>query len=103
MTKTTQPPTTSGGRVIAFLILSVISVAIFLAGLVLGIEPRLVMERAGDRIFRVTVINLFSGKQFYTRTIEGVSDVIADDAVRDDRLDSAVTCERSSTCRSRYQ
>jgi hypothetical protein len=87
--KTTQPKSTLGGRFIAFLILSAISLAILLAGLILGIEPRLVMERTGDRVFRVTTINLFAGQQFYTKTIEGVSEFDLDDAVRDRRHDSA--------------
>lgn len=89
MTKSTQPQTTLGGRFTAFLILSAISIAIFMAGLVLGTEPHLVMKRGGDRLFQVTAFNLFAGQQFFTKTIEGVSDVRVDDAVRDGRHDSA--------------
>jgi hypothetical protein len=88
MKKTTLPPTTLGGRFTAFLILSAISVAIVLAGLVLGTESRLVMERTGDRVFRVTAFNGLAGQQFFKKTIEGVSDVNVDDAVRDGRHDS---------------
>jgi hypothetical protein len=57
--------------------------------LVLGTEPRLVLERTGNRIFRATGSNHFSGIQFFTKTIEGVTEVLQDDAVRDGRHDSA--------------
>ena len=89
MTKSIQTQTTFRGRFAAFLILIAISIAILLAGLVLGIEPRLVMERTGDRLFRVTVFNLFAGQEFFKKTVEGINDVKVDDAVRDGRRDSA--------------
>jgi hypothetical protein len=88
VTKTTLPQTTLGGRFTAFLFLSAISGAILLAGLVLGTEPRLVMERTGDRVFRVTAFNVFASQSFFKKTIEGVGDVKVDDAVRDGRRDS---------------
>ncbi len=82
-------PNKPGGHFTAFLILAAISTAIFLAGLVLGTEPRLVMERTGDRVFRVTTSNHIAGFRFFLKTIEGVTEVTQDDAVRDGRHDSA--------------
>lgn len=81
--------TKPGGHFVAFLILSAISLAILLAGLVLGTEPRLVLERSGDGVFRVTGANYFAGRQFFSKTIEGVRDFKEGNAVRDRRGDSA--------------
>lgn len=89
-----KPQNQSGGQFVAFLILIAISIAILVAGLVLGTEPRLVIERTGERIFRVKAFNLFAGQQFFTKTIEGVSDVKVDDAVRDRRGDSVKEVRR---------
>lgn len=77
------------GGLAAFLILSVISLAIAATGLILGVEPRLAIERTAEREFRVTATNHFAGRKFYTKVIEGVSEVLQDDAVRDRRIDSA--------------
>ncbi len=60
-----------------------------MSGLILGTEPRLLIERTGDQLFRITAFNLFAGQQFFTKTIEGVSEYRVDDAVRDGRHDSA--------------
>lgn len=81
-------PTRPAGYFVAFLILSAISGAILLAGLVLGTEPRLVLERTGERVFRVTGANYYAGRQFFSKTIEGVRDFAEGDAVRDRRGDS---------------
>ncbi|MFZ4683276.1 MAG: hypothetical protein ACOYMS_12295 [Terrimicrobiaceae bacterium] len=83
-----SPAPKSGGHFVAFLILSAIAAAILLAGLVLGTEPRLFMERSPDGSFRVTGSNQFAGWQFFSKTIEGVRDVTTGDAVRDGRRDS---------------
>ncbi len=77
-----------GGALTAFFILAAISLGIGAAGLVLGTEPRLVIERTADREFRVSASNHFAGFQFYSKTIDGVSEVVQDDAMRD-RTDSA--------------
>ena len=81
-------PPKAGGHFVAFLILTAISGAILLAGLVLGTEPRLVLERTGDGVFRVTGANHFAGWRFFSKTIEGVRDVVTGDATRDRRGDS---------------
>ncbi len=78
-----------GSYVVAFLILTAISVCILGAGLVAGTEPRMLLVRTGDGSFRVTGSNHFAGRQFYTKTIEGVTGVGRDNAVRDGRRDSA--------------
>ena len=82
-------PATPGGRFLAFLILSAISVALLLAGFVLGIEPRMSFTRSTDGTCRATGSNFFAGHRISTRTIEGVKTIVVDDAVRDDRRDSA--------------
>jgi hypothetical protein len=81
-------PATPGGRFLAFLILSAISVALLLAGFVLAIEPRMSFTRSTDGTCRATGSNFFAGHQISTRTIEGVKTIVVDDAVRDDRRDS---------------
>lgn len=77
-----------GGALTAFFILAAISLSIGFAGLVLGTEPRLVLERSADREFRVSASNHFAGLQYYSKTIDGVSEVVQDDAMRD-RSDSS--------------
>lgn len=79
-----------------FLILAAISLAILAAGLVLGTEPRLVIERSGDGTFRVHFGNYFAGQRFYSRSIEGVNSVRRDDAVREGRRDSVEERRRRS-------
>lgn len=75
-----SPQLKSVGPFAAFLILSGISTAILLAGLVLGTEPRLALERTGEGEFRATASNHFAGRQFYAKTIDGVREVRTDDA-----------------------
>ena len=81
-------PAKTGSPVFAFLFLTGMAVAFLGTALVLGTEPRLTLERSGPGSFRVTGSNYFSGYQFFTKTIDGVTQVIADDAVRDGRRDS---------------
>lgn len=82
-------PHTIRQRLSSLFILSTISLAILLSGLVLGTEPRLILERTGDRTFRVTASNNFAGRPFYSKTVEGVNEVLQDDADRNRRGDSA--------------
>jgi hypothetical protein len=82
-------PQTSRQRLSSFLVLSAISVAILLSGFVLGTEPRLILERTEGRVFRVTTSNHFAGRPFYSKTIEGVTEVLQGDADRNRRGDSA--------------
>lgn len=77
-----------GGALSEFFILAAISLAIGAVGLVLGTEPRLMIERTANREFKVSASNHFAGLQYYSRTIDGVSGVVQDDAMRD-RTDSA--------------
>ncbi len=87
-------PQKPGGHFIAFLILTAISVAILLTGLVLGTESRLVFERSGELEFRVTGSNHFTGRQFFSKTITGVSGVTEGDATRAGRRDSVEETQR---------
>ena len=68
------------------------ALAFLAAALVLGVEPRLLVERnpvnsGAAPSFRVTASNHYSGWQFYSRSLNDVTGVNADDAVRDDRRD----------------
>lgn len=76
------------GALLAVLFLSVIAIGFLGTGLVLGTEPRISMERSGPGTFRVTGENFFAAHRFYTKTVEGVTEVIADSAARDRRGDS---------------
>jgi hypothetical protein len=76
------------GAILAVLILSVIAVGFLGTALVLGTEPRLTLERSGPGTFRVTGENFFAGYRFFTKTIDGVTEVVAGSAARDRRSDS---------------
>ena len=82
-------PVTLGASLFVFGFMTVMAVGFLGTALVLGTEPRMVFERVEARTFRVTGSNHFAGRQFFTKTIEGVSSVVMDDAVRDGRHDSA--------------
>lgn len=71
-----------------FLILFPFVIALLGCALVLGIEPRMLLERTGERTFRVTGSNQFAGVRFYSKTIEGVESVRLATAARSDRRDS---------------
>lgn len=73
---------------IAFLILSVFAIGFCGTALVLGVEPRLLMERTGERVFRVTTSSHFAGRRFTMKTIEGVDRVQLADARRNRPGDS---------------
>jgi len=81
-------PVTLGGALFVFGFMTVMALGMLGAALVLGTEPRMVFERIEARTFRVTGSNHFAGRQFFTKTIEGVSSVVMDDAMRDRRGDS---------------
>jgi len=81
-------PVTLGASLFVFGFMTVMAVGFLGAALALGTEPRMVFERVEARTFRVTGSNHFAGRQFFTKTIEGVSGVVMDDAVRDGRHDS---------------
>lgn len=85
-----------GEYFLGFLILSVISTSILLAGLALGIEPRLMLERSADDTFRVTGSNHFAGKQFFSKTVDGVRGFSTGSAARNRRIDSAKEERRRS-------
>lgn len=80
-------PAKPGSPLFGFLFISALAVGFLGTALVLGTEPRLALERSGDGTFRVTGSNHFAGRQFFTKTIEGVKGVGVDDAVRDGRRD----------------
>src|SRR5215204_5554559 len=80
-------PVKPGSPLLAFLFLTALAIAFLGAGLVLGTEPRLVLERSEAGSFRVNGSNYFAGRQFFSKTIEGVKGLIADNAVRDGRRD----------------
>ncbi|HEX8312796.1 MAG TPA: hypothetical protein VF614_15850 [Chthoniobacteraceae bacterium] len=82
-------PAKPGSPVFAFMFLTALAVGFLGAGWVLGTEQRLVLERSETGSFRVTGSNHFAGTQFFSKTIEGVTKSVVDDAVRDDRRDSA--------------
>ncbi|MGB8169530.1 MAG: hypothetical protein WCF18_18665 [Chthoniobacteraceae bacterium] len=79
---------------LAFLFLSVIALGFLGTGLALGTEPRLVLERSGSGTFRVTGSNYFAGYRDFTKTIDGVTEVVAGSAARDWRSDSLQERER---------
>jgi hypothetical protein len=81
-------PAKAGSRGLAFLFLTAMAVGLMGAALVLGTEPRMVLERSETGFFRVTGSNHFAGHRFFSKTIEGVQKVVVDDAVRDGRRDS---------------
>lgn len=81
-------PANLRGALLAVLFLSVIALGLAGTGLVLGTEPRLTLERIGLATFRVTGANYFAGRQFFTKTIEGMTEVVTGSAERDRRTDS---------------
>ncbi len=72
----------------AFFIFSGFAVAFFGMALALGTEPRMLLERTGERVFRVTGSNHYFGHQFFSRTIEGVEGFRLADNSRKLREDS---------------
>lgn len=61
--------------------MTVIAGAFMLAGLMIGSEFRLVIERSADETFRVTSTSLFMGLSYLPKTIEGVKEVASGDEV----------------------
>lgn len=82
------PDTKMRSAMLAFLFLSAMALSFFGVALVLGTEPRLVLERSGPASFRATGSNHFSGYRFFTKSVDGVTEVIAGNAVRKGRRDS---------------
>lgn len=80
--------------VVNFLILFPFVIALLGSAFVLGTEPRMLLERTGERTFRVTGSNQFAGYRFYSKTIEGVEGVSLRTAARNDRRDSAAERRR---------
>jgi hypothetical protein len=76
------------GAFLAVLIIGVLALFILGAGLVLGIEPRMAFERTAPGVVRVTGSNHFVGRQFFSKTIEGVTGVQVGSAARENRNDS---------------
>jgi len=81
-------PAKPGSPVFAFLFLAVLAACFLAAGLVLGTEARMLIERTEERVFRITGSNHFSGYQFHVKTIDGVTGVVQDDALRERLGDS---------------
>ncbi len=81
-------PAKPGSPVFAFLFLAALAICFLGAGLILGTEPRMSIKHTGERVFQVTGSNHFAGRQFYQKTIDGVTGVVEDDAYRDRRGDS---------------
>ena len=71
-----------------FLILSLFAIVFVFLALALGTEPRMHLERTGQRVFRVTGSNHYFDHQFYSKTIEGVDSVDLRNANRGRREDS---------------
>jgi hypothetical protein len=82
------------GAVLACLFLSALALCFMGAGLVLGTEPRLVLERSGPGSFRGTGSNHFAGYQYFTKTVDGISKVIVSSAARDRSSDSLAERQR---------
>lgn len=76
----------------AFLIIGSFAIVFLAMGFALGIEPRMYFERTGKEVFRVTGSNHFLGRQFYSKTIEGVESV---------SLASGMSSSRSGSLRER--
>lgn len=74
--------------IFGFLVLSGFAIAFLGVALALGTEPRMLLERTGGRVFRVTGSNHFAGFQFFSKTIEGVERVDVRNASRNRREDS---------------
>lgn len=74
--------------IIDFLILLPFTISFLGIALALGTEPRMLLERTGKQVFRVTGSNHFAGFQFYSKTIEGVESVNQRNAYRGRREDS---------------
>jgi hypothetical protein len=74
--------------VVNFLILFPFVISLFGIALALGTEPRILLERTGERAFRVTGSNQFAGYQFYSKTIEGVEGYRLADGSRHRREDT---------------
>jgi len=74
--------------VLSFFILFPFVLALLGCALALGIEPRMMLERTAERMFRVTGSNQFAGAQFYSKTIHGVQGVSLSSASRNRSTDS---------------
>ncbi len=81
---------------LALLIISVFALFIAGAGFALGIEPRLVLERSAGGSFRGTGSNHFAGRQFFSKTVEGITGVQLGSAKRDRSSDSVKDRQRQS-------
>ena len=85
---------------LAVLIVSVIALGFVGAGLALGTELRLVLERSGPGTFRVTGASYFAGYRYHLKTIEGVTEVVVSSAARDRRSDSLRETQRRQSQKS---
>src|SRR5687767_869764 len=85
------------GAVLACLFLSALALCFMGAGMVLGTEPRLVLERNEPGTFRGTGSNHFAGYQYFTKTVDGISEVVAGSAKRDRSGDSVAEKQRRAS------
>lgn len=88
------------GALLAVLFLSVIALGFVGAGLALGSEYRLVMERTGPGTFRVTGTSYFAGYQWFAKTVDGVTEVVMTSAARDRSSDSLRERQRRQSQKS---
>jgi hypothetical protein len=82
---------------LAVLIVSVFSAFCLGAAFALSVEPRLVLERIEPRSFRGTGSNHFAGYQFYTKTVDGITQVVVGSAARDRLGDSLAERQRRAS------
>lgn len=85
-----DPKTRQPFRLVLFGFLFVTAIAAGFLGtaLALGTEPRMLLERSEDGSFRVTGSSFFSGYQYFSKTIAGVTKVEVGSAARDWHNDS---------------
>jgi hypothetical protein len=88
------------GAILACLFLSALALCFMGAGLVLGTEPRLVLERSGPGTFRGTGSNYFVGHLYFTKTVDGISGVVVSSAARDRSSDSLAERQRRQSQKS---
>lgn len=73
---------------LAVLIVFVLTLFCLGAAFALSVEPRLVLERTAPRTFRGTGSNHLFDHQFYSKTVDGITDVVVGDAYRDRQSDT---------------
>lgn len=88
------------GALLAVLFIFVLTLGFVGAGLAIGSEYRLVLERSGPGTFRVIRSDYFAGYEYFTKTIGGVTEVVTVSAARDWNSDSIVEKQRRQSRKS---